>query len=320
MTSLQSSLMATVFLGEYFGLSLSRRVLLPVLGALVAIGANCARVYALSAIADAAGESALEHYHDLLGRTETIVIMVLIFIVALALAPRKGVRRGMKKEEAEATRIFLLRAGSFRGGYGALLAFAAVPVLTSSWGLFRERPTTQPERPQWQVHLQASPPWQIQGLALTPDEHQILGFTEGEGVSIRGPAAREATLYHFFWKSDEPNIAPYHHTPDVCMPTAGWVQRGSPVNVSLRVHEVPFAARLHRFERAGQEMAAFETVWVGGEVENELTRFNMIGKSPRGRGVEVLEMFLPVLPDEAAQVRAAEEILSQAIEKNPRPL
>jgi exosortase len=317
-TSLQSSLMAALFLGEFFGLILLRRVLLVVAASFIALSANCARIYALAVIAEMRGESALERYHDPLGNAETVLILILIFVAARRMATPRDIKNSGLGNEKDALRSFLVKAGSFGQGYVALLAFAAVPLLAAAWNLVHGGPLNQVERPQWLIARDVTPPWHITPKTLSSSERQILGFTEGEAFSIGRLSGRDATLYHFFWKSGEPVIMPYNHSPNVCMVMSGWTQCGAPINVSLQVRDATFGARLFRFERDGHEVAAFETVWLEGEVANELTRFGMIGKSVRGHGVEVLEMFMPVMLDQTSQIQEAEETLAAVLKVNPR--
>ena len=169
----------------------------------------------------------------------------------------------------------------------------------------------------------------MEPVKFTKTEHEALGFTEGEALRVSAPSGASGTMYHFFWSPKATHATLfYEHTPDVCMPGAGWQLTGTPSVVSLRVAGVEVAARLFHFEREGGQTAAIQTIWHGGEsavigkmnnTEARLGRLGLLWDGPRRHGMEVLSIFVAGRADEARYVREAEAMLAAFLEPNAAP-
>jgi exosortase len=323
-TSLQSTLMASLFLGEFFRFTVAWRIFLLVAGASMAVAANLARATTLVWLANRGGPNALEAYHDLAGYAETVGIFLALAAVAWLLSRTRRTRsaaRAASHRECDAP--MGLRAG--HEGFAALAAFAAIPFLAWAWfalspgGAIRAQ-----ETPRWK--LQAVPEgrdWRAQPTSLSETDLRALNCTEEQTLSLTGRAT--AAVYHFFWKT---NASAVFHTPENCMPGAGWRQKGDPASVSLRIKEEEFPGTLYRFARNGEEIVAIQSIWYGGDPLHSLddfpftidaprlSRLALLLGGPRRRGLESLSVYLPPGRDAAADILMAEEVLSQVLVPN----
>jgi exosortase len=327
--SLQSSLMIALFLGELFHFTVVRRIVLLVLAVLIALVGNIARTFTLARLVHAIGEGAVETYHDTLGLIAIVAIYGAIIIVGWMMAGGGLPSRG----GGWSTRGYV-RAGARLSPLGAVvaaLAICAVPALARVW--FAVSPGGE-VRKQFSALFflrdhPVPPGWKVEPVKFTKTEHDALGFTEGEALRVTAPWGAEGTMYHFFWAPTATHATLfYEHTPDVCMPGAGWQLTAPPTVVKLRVAGTEVAARLFPFEREGAQTAAVQTIWHGGEsavigkmdnTEARLSRLGLLWDGPRRHGMEVLSIFVAGRADEARYVREAEAMLAAFLETNPTP-
>jgi len=328
--SLQSSLMIALFLGELFRFSAVRRIVLVAVAVGIAICGNIARTFTLARLVDALGEGAIETYHDSLGLAAILGIYAAIILVGWRMSG--GATRTVRGSETVDPRAGAVgaRLSAPAAGFAAL-AFLAVPAAAAVWFALS---------PGGEIRLQRSAlfslrdrpvpaGWTVEPVKFTKTEHEALGFSEGQALRVTSPAGAEGTMYHFFWAPEATHATLfYEHTPDVCMPGAGWQLLSPPTVVPLQVARTEVAARLFRFEREGGQTAAIQAIWHGGEsavigkmdnTEARLGRLALLWQGPRRRGMEVISVFVAGRADEARYVREAEAMVAAFLEANPTP-
>lgn len=328
--SLQSSLMIALFLGELFRFTVLRRIVLIGLAVLIAICGNIARTFTLAWLVHLQGEGAVETYHDSLGLIAIVAIYGAIIVVGWRMSgagglPSRPTGWGAEGYVRAATRLSPI------GAAVAALAMLTVPALAKVW--FAVSPGGE-VRKQFSALFflrdhPVPPGWKVEPVKFTKTEHEALGFTEGEALRVAAPWGSEGTMYHFFWEPTATHATLfYEHTPDVCMPGAGWQLTAPPTVVKLRVAGTEVAARLFPFEREGGQTAAVQTIWHGGQsavigkmdnTEARLSRLGLLWDGQRRHGMEVLSIFVAGRADEARYVREAEAMIEAFLEANPNP-
>jgi len=323
--SLQASIMASLFLGEYFNFRPWRRVMLLIAGALIAICGNFLRATALVLIANAHGPDALLAWHDKLGLAETSGIFIAIVVAAWVFSLKKATRPPFAaKIDGVTAPAHPIPTHRFEG-WTTLAAFAAIPLLACAWfAISPGGPIRRQEAPLWIVKSNpASSAWHIEPINLSPTDLRTLDFNEGDTIALDGPADRSAVIYHFFWKTDA--STGYGHTPDHCMVGAGWELEGDPQPATLHVNNQDFPGKFYRFQRDGEQKVVFQSVWYGGDpmLSNgefpyakggpRTSRLAMLWDQPRRRGLESLNVYLPPSSNLRAQTQ---EVLAQVIAPN----
>src|SRR6266403_3112127 len=79
--SLQATLMVSLFLGELYRASLSRRFVVVLCGALIAFLCNVGRTFLLTAVAAKDGVEAISNWHDPLGVTILAICLLLVWAI-----------------------------------------------------------------------------------------------------------------------------------------------------------------------------------------------------------------------------------------------
>jgi exosortase/archaeosortase family protein len=329
-SSFQASIMASLFLGEYFRFSAWRRVLLVGAGSVLAVGGNLVRATILVRLASDWGAATMMEYHDRLGLAETVGIFIALVGVAWSIS-RNSPEHGM---EVPAPPIGIeegTRGGDWAGmeGWVVLLAAGALPLIIQGWfALSPGGPVRRQEAPMWLLNVKpVAADWREEPVTLSPMDIRTLGFTEGQTISVAGPSVASATIYHFFWKTDA--STGFGHTPDICMRGGGWKEQGEPVVVSMRIKDTEFPGKLYWFKQDGEEdVVVFQSIWYGGEPmlsEHEFpyakggprtSRLQMLWEEPRRRGLEALNVYMAPAGSQEAQTRVVGDVLAQVLTPN----
>ena len=314
--SLQASLMAALFLGEYMRLTWGRRVGLVAGGAVVALGLNCVRVLGLALTMHARGSAVAMRYHDAAGDAATAATFAGVLLLALWM--------GRGAEEKLETGV----SGDASGFDGAVAcaAYAAVPVLAWVWfASIGAMGAVGENRRQWTLsYSHMGPAWQAEAVEPRPGEREGLRFSTWQGCQVETPEGWKAQVLHIGWRRGKsmPSLA-FYHTPELCMPWVGWTETGQPhkMNVPARMGAIPCVA--YRFGQEGQAIVVLQSLSNGGEtgyhvidpqhMEDRWHRLRTLWQKPLRQVNEELLVYLPDFGGEKAESDAAAEVLNAVI-------
>jgi exosortase len=321
--SLQASLMAALFLGEFFGLNTTRRVALVFLGGAGAFLANYSRVLAITVLTALHGASTAAGWHDTIGALATFSTFALLYLGARGLTPSRSIPATVS------------RLGVATDPWPVLVRVCAcgivlLPLL--AWGWFahgRNGSEIAPVSPRWQTDVSRLPPgWRAESFAAGPREAALLRYSEREGWRLVGPGGVTAWVVHLWWKpgGSLPGSA-FTHTPALCMPWAGWTPRGPAEPIALRIGREAFPALAARFEQDGVKVCALQVLATGGRVEpppdpahfaGRFARFAQLWRAPLQQVNEELLLYLPPGADANAPWAEAEGALEALLpDRNP---
>ena len=321
--SLHSSLMVSLFLGEFLCLTLGRRFLLVVGACCIAVCSNLIRTFTLCLLVTREGLDAVTKYHDRLGLLATVLIFGGIVALGWVLTLRLA-RPPQKLAPPEVGLQLFTRGNANLVTAGVTsVAFLSIPLLASLWfGLRSDGGEKVQEAPLWTLRPEKAPyGWQGKTVEIPGFQKDSLGFSEGESASIQRASSGSVQIYHFFWRGERSGI-PYGHTPDICMSYVGWKQTGSVKPITLQIGEQAFPAQLFSFVKDGESVLALHTFWRGGEpglTGNDLldnrrfARLPLLLSGPRLFGMEELLVFIAAPGDERTQIATAERVLSRVL-------
>mgnify|MGYP006283215369 CR=1 FL=1 len=260
--SLQSSLMAALFLGEFHLLRWRWRLGLVALAALLAFVLNLARSLALVLLADSRGGDALGGGHDTAGW----VVFLILFGVLLVVAQwGKAQAAGEPPPSAADPRADPPR---WRSGRLAAMATAAALVLALAgaqlWFGLRARPAAPVE--YWQVEFPAQRPG-FRVAEPSPEVRRQLRYDWGRVAEWRGRGGAHWLAYELRWQGGKASaFLALAHGPEVCMPAAGMRQSGPAreLEVGLGGSAAPLVFRQYRFLRDGRALDVFHALNGGG--------------------------------------------------------
>jgi exosortase len=307
--SLQATVMATLFLGEYFRLRVGNRLWLVAGGAGISFALNCARVMTLTLIHHSWSAATEMKCHDPAGATATAMTFVLVFILAARLRDRHPLPPA-ETPAAAATPGY--------DGFAVCGSFAAIPILAAAWfATLSDGSLNASERPQWTLDPARVPDtWRLERVQPRPGEKTGLQFSTWQGYRLQSPDGWSVQVIHLDWKRGEsmPSLA-FYHTPAMCMPWVGWTQVGQPrkLTLPLRTGEVPCVA--YRFTQDGAGVLVLQSLSSGGEngfhildpahLEDRRRRLLTLWKAPLKQVNEELLIYLPARADENGELQAA---------------
>jgi exosortase len=303
--SFQSSLMISLFLGEFYLLSTPRRLLLIILGFLFSMAFNVCRMGLLTVIAANKGIPAISRYHDPAGVTITICCTLTLWGLAVWIrnhatrasqapaAPPSGLAEGVE-----------LAGGSGSGDGEGLSAQPAtglakqMALILIGWLVLAEAGIQL-----WyytrEAHLKPGPAWTLafprknptlQDLPIPDTTRNLLRYDEGSQASWVGVDGTHWQGFYFSWLPGR--VAGYlakRHTPEICMVATGCKMISGPELSVIDVHGVDLPIRSYVFEANGEILHVFHCRWEAGVgndayVEHESARYNLIRAVWAGRG------------------------------------
>jgi len=264
MRSLQAGIMFGLAMGEWFLLRPLRRIVLLFLAIALALCTNLIRTLALSLHAERHGLEAVEKIHDLTGTLAVIVLVIAIWICALALRSRHraSVRFGFENVRARLRAVAAAIPATLQRAANAILLAGifgiAIGQIASAKIEARDQTQTAPF-----FSVRESP--SQTRVRLPRDVWNELHPTSGEYIRTRDSRLGSGEVFHFFWKPSPWNRFVLIHRPDICMPGVGWESRGPPESITIDFSGHQIQLYLFRFRRGDIKALELWGVWRNGD-------------------------------------------------------
>jgi len=264
MRSLQAGIMFGLAMGEWFLLRPLRRIVLLFLAIALALCTNLIRTLALSLHAERHGLEAVEKIHDLTGTLAVIVLVIAIWICALALRSRHraSVRFGFENVRARLRAVAAAIPATLQRAANAILLAGifgiAIGQIASAKIEARDQTQTAPF-----FSVRESP--SQTRVRLPRDVWNELHPTSGEYIRTRDSRLGSGEVFHFFWKPSPWNRFVLIHRPDICMPGVGWESRGPPESITIDFSGQQIQLYLFRFRRGDIKALELWGVWRNGD-------------------------------------------------------
>jgi exosortase len=323
--SLQSSLMISLFLGEFYFMKWRRRALLVLTGFLLAMFFNACRTSFLTFLAAKKGIGAIAQYHDETGMTILLACTATLWGVSY-LASR------LPDHSAAPARAASIPAGdgSSQRRLQALKFLATVLIIwvvlvetgVRVWYFMLESKIKP--GPAWSLVLPESNPT-FKPIPITPEEHTLLRFDENKQGEWQEPDGTVWQAFYFNWQPGR--VAGYlakRHTPDICLPAMGLTMTEGPTLTVLNIDNLQLPVRSYVFTGPDGPLQVFQCHWEPGDNQSyadESSRFNLIRGIWTGRGdkgQKVIEVVIKGAHDSDAAREALERELQKLIKiENP---
>ena len=313
--SLQTMIMASLFLGELSRFGMMRRLVLLVCGLLFALAANVFRSGFLVWIAARQGVEDVERLHDRAG------VSVLIFIFFGLVCANRWLERGHRSDarlssddhgrggagqpalpDAQgvvgeaANEARPLSAGWI---FGAAAWLITIELAVGTWYGSHERGISV--SPAWTVSLPKDAPG-FREVRIDNTSHNLLRFDESRTGHWYRPEVSPAncTLFFFRWEPGRTSASLASlHQPHICLAATGMEEIAdygvqpcaTPAGVTLPVQRFEFLQN-------GHQIFVFWTVWqnrpnadpVAAEPESRWDRLRPVFRGERNLGQQTLEM------------------------------
>ena len=302
--SFQSSLMISLFLGEYYFFSWRRRLLLVPIALGLSLILNVCRTSLLTWIAAKKGVGAIAEYHDEAGMTILLICTALLWAIGWLMS-----RQNVPNENP--TKETVVDSGTMNGAasdktrwrvrrFGVLLIVWLIAVESGVELWYRIRESQLKPGPQWTVKLPEQNPT-YKTLPFTTAEHELLRFDQGKQGEWRESDGTQWQTFYYNWVPGR--VAGYlakRHTPDICLTATGYRMVSGPELMVLNVNNIDLPMRHYVFDSASGPLQVYQCHWEAGMgkdtyTANESARFNLIRGIWAGRGNQgqkVLEIII----------------------------
>ena len=346
--SFQSSIMVSLFLGEFFKLRPLRRLALLGFGFLACVALNLVRTLVLIYGAGSKGVDAVSRYHDPVGVTILFACTALMLVFALWLrncrpkpAERMAQRNGAVPSAGGLERMAPATVGELQGGGGppqrASVAPSTLASLTIPLGVwiclvevgvqawYRARESRLAPAPAWTLILPTNK-LAFVSLPISSVTTNLLRFDRGLQGQWRDEDGSSWLVYYFEWFPGR--VAAYlakRHTPEICLPAAGQGRVLGPELRRIRVARLDLAVRRYVFRTAAGPLHVFHCRWDAGAtsgsyVERDSERFNLVRSVWTGRGKSgqsVFEVLIQGYSDLDQAQQALVRFLENSIKVQP---
>jgi exosortase len=246
--SLQGSLMAAIFLGEFFRFNAPRRFLLVAISILCALITNVVRVCFLAIAAGRDGIDAVGKWHDPAGFTTLAICVGAILCAALFLDRKSGPIRMLAS-------VPLSRALPrwFAPALAALLT--ATLIGTELW--YHESGT--PPEGEWRV----TPPANSKPVAISPSAYSLLRYDSAQGATWRESGNTQWLIYFFDWSYGPAfaRLAARTHNPAICLPAGGRELEKERGELVFTANGNPVSFHGYVFDENGTKLHVYHGVW-----------------------------------------------------------
>ncbi len=319
--SLQSSLMISLFLGEFYFFNWQRRLLLLPIGFALAMGLNLCRASLLAWVAAKDGLGAIAKYHDEAGFSIMLVCTAGLWLAGWLLSQKKSATTPAASASAAPVGTDFRRLKRF--ALPLLVWIVCVEIGVATW--YHVRESGLKPGPSWTVNLPVEKAT-FKEAQPTEDEKILLQFDGAKRGNWQESDGSVWQVFYFDWRPGR--VAGYlakRHTPDICLTATGLRMSAGPTLEVMTVHGVDLPMRHYVFETADGPLQVFQCHWEAGLgkgnfTANESSRFNLIRGVWAGRGNQgqkVLEIVISGYADAAQARQKLVEQLEQLIKVQP---
>jgi exosortase len=251
--SLQAAFMMSLFLGELYSTSISRRSLLVLCSAGIAFVCNAGRMLSLAAVAAKGGIQSIANWHDPLGYVALTTCFLLILGVArLISGPLPTVTPAAAKAPVGSPSRLIF-------GLGGWILFTVIG--TEIWYQGNETTETLHWSVAWPVHKRG-----FADIPISKVEAELLLFNEGRGAEWTDADGSHWVAYFFKWTNgtDLSQILARRHRPEICFPAAGYKPCEDHGIITIQAKDVSIPFHALDFEDGENKEFVFFCVWEEG--------------------------------------------------------
>src|SRR6266404_3122118 len=251
--SLQATLMISLFLGELYSFAVARRVILVVIGAVLAFVCNVARTAILVWVGTHRGLAGIESWHDPAGLTILIVCLFGLWLVSLAM-----LRRGSVSTKSSVTEQQLTQA---HFGWATLTCLVMWLIVAEGAVQIWYRSHQTNTSTHWAV-LWPNSETNYKSVPIAPEAESLLQYNEGGGASWEGSDGHQWLMFFFRWFPGRTAARFIKvHRPDICLPASGRTMERNNGLRMVNVNGVNLPVRSYRFEDRGTPLHVFYCYW-----------------------------------------------------------
>ncbi len=257
--SLQSGIMAALFLGEIFRFGWFSRSVLVSCAIAISLAGNFLRATTLSLLASKSGIEAIETWHDTAGFLILGSTLGGIWLLAYWWSSRRG---GKMVDPVSIAHAGMIRHQQKLGILGAFVFLAGCASLVGTEYWYRSREVQSTPQESWAIKS-GSPG--TQSVAVSDRTRRILFFPEGFSERFVDPSGLRWQMFYFRWPPGQTAIqAVGIHDPKTCLTSIGMELEEQLPTVEVKVKGVVFPFRVFLFRSQDRPVLVFHAILSDG--------------------------------------------------------
>jgi exosortase len=328
--SLQSNIMIALAVGEFFRLTIPRRIFLFFLGLAAALGGNAIRSLTLSVAACRNGSEAVDQIHDSTGLAVLAGSSLLVLLAGKLLARKTG---HPSPENSDAPGLFS-QISNLKFPMPAAAAAAGLALWATAWiggeAWFRWHESKAPALPVMWTIAPPTPEDNAREVPIAERTLDVLLFPDtAYSEQWRGDNGWQWQAFYFHWPPGPTSVqsAFIVHDPRVCLGAAGFELETKLPSWTAEANGFRLPFQRYLFRDRGRPVHVFHAVveddGTPSGVDNEFSfnkniRWQNLFAGRRNRGLRVLEFAVRGPTDPAAAEAAAQEWLNRRLVADKR--
>jgi exosortase len=292
--SLQSALMLSLFLGEMYRFSWTRRGMLLAASLLFVLLANLTRTTLLVWTAANHGLPQMQAWHDTIGNVIMLIVLPCLMGMAYLMKPKAS---AIALPSARVPDVFPKIPRWF--GFAVLGWLLLVPVATEAWYRYHEA-SLIPNTP-WSLAWPVQDP-QFHKTSLPETSLAILRCSDSQAAAWEDDTGNDWSAFLLRWNPGKNSVQLARgHRPDICFPAAGAQLVDDFGRVTLDPNGVAMTFRHQSFESGTKLLHVFYCLWSDRisahekatvEDGSQAGRIRAIMEGKRNLGQQVLEIVI----------------------------
>ncbi|MCB1119956.1 MAG: archaeosortase/exosortase family protein [Verrucomicrobiae bacterium] len=257
--SLQTSLMMSLFLGEFYRLKVKSRIFLLLLSFFLAFVFNSSRTVVLTYIGATEGLFSLESWHDPLGYGVLVITLFGLWGTAYWYSLNQETKDIGNQTVSSWFRDIRLPNYSIKVFSALIIVLVAGEFINELWYRLREKTLVQA------VDFSVDFPRSAENFreeTFSEITRKILKYSEGNAASWTGPEGNRYSAYLLEWEpmrvSKKLVLA---HTPEICYPAAGYKMESLVGIEPFQFDGVSINFKVYLFRENSNHFYVFHGVW-----------------------------------------------------------
>jgi exosortase/archaeosortase family protein len=323
--SLQSGIMASLFLGEIFRFGGFFRTILVSVSILVAVFGNFLRATILSIIASNEGVAAIEKWHDIAGYAILVSTLGTLWLMAHLYNKVRSKRSNAPSEPVDSDAPLPFSKPLVAVCLSTILLTVTSLAGTELW--YRSHEVGTNAESHWT--LKSGTPG-TKPIPISERTRRILFFPEGFSERFADSGGRAWQLFYLRWPAGRTAIQALNiHDPRTCLASIGMVLEKQLPSLTIQMDKQSFRFRVFLFRDAGRPVLVFHSIIAGGTSaehssgDNETLsgeeytlkgRWKVVTKGIRNRGQTLLEAAVWNTTDVATAANTLAGFLARTME------
>lgn len=289
---LQSSVVVSLFLGQFLRLKIPIRLLLVFASIIFAFGLNLIRASFLAHLSASKGTDMASKWHDPIGIAESLGTLLLLCLLIFLLIRVAKITYTFHIDDSKFGSLNFLRRACPKGvGIFAIFWFPACVLASVAWYHYNENHIPDSPRVKVDFHTHTR---QYENQRISDAIRSQLNYTEALSTNWISDNGQKYIGFFCRWEQGSGSpLALAVHTPEVCLQLRGFrlIGKHDEVLIQFPFHDAPIPFEAYTFNYNAETIHIYRCYWPEKLMDGKFPGFPKQGYSSAGRIKATLKGF-----------------------------